>query len=75
MLPRSPRPQQGASRPCGQQRTKALPADKGIEAFCHKYFNGSFVSHAWHGGWLRHLEFQTRVCQVLVQPQKLLFSG
>lgn len=62
MLPCSPRPQRGASCPRGQGRTKGLAAVKGIEAFCHKCFNGSFVSLAWHGEWLHHLELQTLEC-------------
>lgn len=38
--------------------TKGLAAVAGIEAFCHKYFNVSFVSLTWYGEWLHYLELQ-----------------
>lgn len=45
-------PTQGV-RAAGQ---RGLQQSKGMEAFCHKYLNGSFGSLAWQGEWLHRLE-------------------
>lgn len=48
--------------PCSTTVGTGAHGIPGTEAFCHQYFNGSFVSHTWPGEWWHGLGLQAAGC-------------